>query len=72
MIAVLVLTGVIQADNLATIVIAVTVVAAVAYFAVILGSRRIDATERSRVWGSCRCSSRASRSGRCTSSSSRC
>jgi proton-dependent oligopeptide transporter, POT family len=50
-IAVLVLTGVIQADNLATIVIAVTVVAAVAYFAVILGSRRIDATERSRVWG---------------------
>lgn len=49
--AVLVLTGVIQADNLATIVIAVTVVAAVAYFAVILGSRRIDATERSRVWG---------------------
>lgn len=50
-IAVLVLTGVIQADNLATIVIVVTVVAAVAYFAVILGSRRIDATERSRVWG---------------------
>lgn len=50
-IAVLVLTGVIQADNLATIVIGVTVVAAVAYFAVILGSRRIDATERSRVWG---------------------
>ncbi|MEE6387392.1 MULTISPECIES: peptide MFS transporter [Microbacterium] len=50
-IAVLVLTGVIQADNLATIVIAVTVIAAVAYFAVILGSRRIDATERSRVWG---------------------
>ncbi|MEV8172614.1 oligopeptide:H+ symporter [Microbacterium sp. NPDC077486] len=50
-IAVLVLTGVIQADNLATIVIGVTAVAAVAYFAVILGSRRIDATERSRVWG---------------------
>lgn len=50
-IAVLVLTGVIQADNLATIVILVTVVAAVAYFAVILTSRRIDATERSRVWG---------------------
>ena len=50
-IAVLVLTGVIQADNLATIVIVVTVVAAVAYFAVILGSRRIDAAERSRVWG---------------------
>ncbi|MBP3976590.1 peptide MFS transporter [Microbacterium sp. BLY] len=50
-IAVLVLTGVIQADNLALIVIVVTVVAAVAYFTVILGSRRIDATERSRVWG---------------------
>lgn len=51
LIAVLVLFGVIRADNLATIVIAVTVVAAVAYFAVILTSRRIDATERSRVWG---------------------
>ena len=49
-IAVLVLTGVIRADNLATLVIVVTIVAAVAYFSVILGSRRIDATERSRVW----------------------
>ncbi|WP_435747877.1 peptide MFS transporter [Microbacterium sp. PMB16] len=51
LIAVLVLVGVIRADNLATIVIGGTVVAAIAYFAVILSSRRIDATERSRVWG---------------------
>ncbi len=50
LIAVLVLTGVIRPDNLATLVIGVTIVAAVAYFSVILGSRRIDATERSRVW----------------------
>ncbi|MFB4350552.1 peptide MFS transporter [Microbacterium sp. CR_7] len=50
LIAVLVLLGVIRADNLSTIVIIATVVAAIAYFAVILGSRRIDATERSRVW----------------------
>ncbi|OAN33063.1 peptide MFS transporter [Microbacterium sp. H83] len=51
LIVVLVLVGVIQADNLSTIVIIGTVVAAVAYFAVILTSRRIDASERSRVWG---------------------
>ncbi|WP_091227656.1 peptide MFS transporter [Microbacterium sp. 3J1] len=51
LIVVLVLVGVIRADNLATIVIIGTVVATVAYFAVILTSRRIDATERSRVWG---------------------
>ncbi|WP_314426954.1 oligopeptide:H+ symporter [uncultured Microbacterium sp.] len=51
LIAVLVLVGVITADNLATIVIIATVVASVAYFAVILTSRRIDGTERSRVWG---------------------
>jgi POT family proton-dependent oligopeptide transporter len=51
LIAVLVLVGVIRADNLATIVIGGTVVAAIAYFAVILSSRRIDASERSRVWG---------------------
>ena len=50
-IVVLVLLGVIRADNLAPIVIGVTVVAAIAYFAVILSSRRIDGTERSRVWG---------------------
>jgi proton-dependent oligopeptide transporter, POT family len=50
-IVVLVLTGVIRADNLALVVIIVTVIAAVAYFIVILSSRRISATERSRVWG---------------------
>ena len=47
----LVLTGVITADNLATVVIIAATVAAIAYFAVILTSRRISATERSRVWG---------------------
>jgi len=46
-----VLTGIIRADNLATIVIVVTVLAAIAYFAVILSSRHIDAVERSRVFG---------------------
>ncbi|MBT2483742.1 MULTISPECIES: peptide MFS transporter [unclassified Microbacterium] len=51
LIVVLVLLGVIRADNLSLIVILGTVVAAIAYFAVILGSRRIDSTERSRVWG---------------------
>jgi len=47
----LVLTGVITAANLSTVVIIAATVAAIAYFAVILTSRRIDATERSRVWG---------------------
>lgn len=51
LIVVMVLIGVIKADNLSDIVIIGTIVAAVAYFAVILSSRRIDATERSRVWG---------------------
>ncbi|MCI1018814.1 peptide MFS transporter [Microbacterium sp. C5A9] len=51
LITVLVLVGVITADNLSTIVIIATVVASIAYFAVILTSRRIDRTERSRVWG---------------------
>ncbi|MEW2459176.1 peptide MFS transporter [Microbacterium sp. K41] len=49
-IAVCVLTGLVHADNLALIVIIGTIVAAIAYFAVILSSHRIDATERSRVW----------------------
>ncbi|WP_438352188.1 peptide MFS transporter [Microbacterium sp. CJ88] len=49
--AVLVLVGVIRADNLAGIVILVTLAAAVAYFAVILASRKVDATDRSRVFG---------------------
>ncbi|MBS1907667.1 MAG: peptide MFS transporter [Actinobacteria bacterium] len=51
LIVVLVLVGVIRADNLSTIVIIAATVAAIAYFAVILTSRRIDTTERSRVWG---------------------
>jgi len=50
-IAVLVLVGVIRADNLAGIVIIVTLLAAIAYFAVILSSRRITDVERSRVFG---------------------
>ena len=50
-IALLVLTGVIRADNLAGIVILVTVVAAVAYFAVIISSRAITGDDRSRVIG---------------------
>jgi POT family proton-dependent oligopeptide transporter len=51
LIVVLVLVGVIRADNLALIVIVSVIAAAIAYFTVILTSRRITATERSRVWG---------------------
>lgn len=51
LIVVLVLVGVIRADNLALIVIIAVVGAAIAYFAVILTSRRITDVERSRVWG---------------------
>lgn len=47
----LVLLGVIRADNLAGIVILVVVAASIAYFAVIVSSRAITATERSRVLG---------------------
>ncbi|MET0842956.1 MAG: oligopeptide:H+ symporter, partial [Mycetocola sp.] len=47
----LVLLGVIRAENLALIVILLTVVAAIAYFTVILSSKKISATERSRVFG---------------------
>ncbi|MFD4958242.1 peptide MFS transporter [Microbacterium sp. NPDC058389] len=50
-IVVLVLTGVIRADNLAGVVILVTLAAAIAYFAVIIGSRQISADARSRVIG---------------------
>ncbi|MCC9053241.1 peptide MFS transporter [Microbacterium sp. F2E] len=50
-IVVLVLTGVIRADNLAVMVIIAVIVAAVAYFAVILTSKRVTSDERSRVWG---------------------
>nr|WP_240666075.1 oligopeptide:H+ symporter [Agromyces sp. LHK192] len=50
-IAVLVLTGLITAENLVTWVIGATVAATVAYFIVILGSSRISAVERRRVVG---------------------
>lgn len=46
-----VLTGIIRAENLAGIVIVITVIAAVAYFAVILSSRHVSPAERSRVFG---------------------
>lgn len=48
-VVVLAVVGVITADNLSDVVVALTVVAAVGYFAVILSSRRITSTERSRV-----------------------
>nr|WP_244857954.1 oligopeptide:H+ symporter [Agromyces archimandritae] len=50
LIVIAVLTGLINAGNLALVVIVATVVAAVAYFIVILSSRRIHDTERSRVY----------------------
>ncbi|MFI8595536.1 peptide MFS transporter [Microbacterium sp. NPDC078428] len=50
-IAVAVLLGWIRAENLATVVIAVTLLATIAYFVVILASSRITAVERSRVVG---------------------
>ncbi|WP_105565476.1 peptide MFS transporter [Microbacterium halophytorum] len=49
LIVVLILTGVIRADNLSGIVIAITALAAVAYFVVIIGSREIGRDARSRV-----------------------
>ena len=48
-IAILAFTGVITEDSLSNIVIVLSIVAAVAYFAVILGSRRITRVERRRV-----------------------
>ncbi|WP_437583789.1 peptide MFS transporter [Paramicrobacterium sp. CJ85] len=42
--------GVIRADNLSTIVIVATILAAIAYFVVLLTSPRLDATERHRVF----------------------
>lgn len=51
LVLVLVLLGVIRAENLALIVIMLTIVAAIAYFTVILSSKKITATERSRVFG---------------------
>ncbi len=50
-IAVLVLTGVIRADNLAIIVIIAILGASIAYFAVITTSKAVSAVERSRVFG---------------------
>ncbi|PFG29463.1 peptide MFS transporter [Paramicrobacterium agarici] len=49
-IVVLCLVGLIRADNLPGIVIAATVVAAIAYFIVLLTSRSLDTTERHRVY----------------------
>ncbi|HEX5858572.1 MAG TPA: peptide MFS transporter [Microbacterium sp.] len=50
-IAVLVLVGVIRADNLSTVVIVTVLGSTIAYFSVILSSSRITKTERSRVFG---------------------
>lgn len=49
-IVVLVMLGVVRADNLSGLVIIGALGASIAYFAVILSSRHISATERSRVW----------------------
>jgi len=49
-IVVFVITGVITASNLVTIVIGLTVIATVAYFIVILGDKRITGLERNRVY----------------------
>ncbi len=43
------LTGVLNADRLSGTVVAITIVAAIAYFVVILGNKRITHTERNRV-----------------------
>lgn len=50
-IVVLVLAGVINVDTLDLAVIAVTLGSTIAYFVIILSSKRITAVERSRVWG---------------------
>ncbi|SDQ66457.1 peptide MFS transporter [Microbacterium sp. cf332] len=50
-IALLIAVGVIRADNLSLVVVTVVIAATIAYFAVILTSSRITATERSRVYG---------------------
>jgi POT family proton-dependent oligopeptide transporter len=49
-VAVLALAGLIPAAHLSTIVVVLSIVAAVAYFALILTSRRIDEVERKRVY----------------------
>ena len=50
LIAILALTGVISADQLATIVVFITIIAAIVYFAVILSSKKITTIERRRVY----------------------
>ncbi|GGJ91239.1 MFS transporter [Pilimelia anulata] len=47
--AVLVVTGVITADRLSTVVVGLALTAAVAYFAIILGNRALSRVERRRV-----------------------
>jgi len=47
----LVLLGVIRAENLAGVVIVVTAIAAIAYFAIIISSQQLSGDERSRVVG---------------------
>jgi POT family proton-dependent oligopeptide transporter len=49
-VAVLALTGLIPAAHLSTIVVVLSIVAAIAYFGLILTSRRIDEVERKRVY----------------------
>ncbi len=51
LVVVLVLLGVISATNLVLWVIGATIVAAIAYFVVILSNRRLTRIERSRVYG---------------------
>ncbi|AMB59995.1 peptide MFS transporter [Microterricola viridarii] len=47
----LIFAGLIRAENLAALVIGLTIASTIAYFAVILSSRKITKTERSRVFG---------------------
>jgi POT family proton-dependent oligopeptide transporter len=49
-VVVLALTGLMTAGNLADWVLGIVSVASVVYFVLILGSREVSATERSRVW----------------------
>lgn len=51
LLAIGVLTGLINPDNLALLVIIAVVVAAISYFVVILSSHHVNHTERSRVFG---------------------
>src|SRR4029077_3868825 len=50
LIAILALTGVLSADRLATIVVFITIIAAIIYFWVILSSKKITKVERRRVY----------------------